>query len=249
MSNRTSISGRIPDYKDIMLNLDDIENGQLLDDFNRNNSRYTMQFECGDCCKKVSNILFFIVAGDTCGSNSDLALLAIPPEGECLQIETFCSGQLADKQIASRAGTQVNPQRGIPIIATKAKIGDHQLTSQLDSSSGKKFPNQTKNLIARGYWPSRRNLPPLLRLIRAFCDDEKLAVEYTCGDCLKKAININCFEFNRRTDLVSFSSENGECIVDKMFCNGKLVDADVYQDITIPFEDICSIQCGAVEIC
>ncbi|MGI6684955.1 MAG: hypothetical protein ACOX47_05650 [Bacillota bacterium] len=244
----TSLDEEFWEQQDTIINLDEIANKQLLYKHHRH-KHFTMQFGCGNCCKKVSNILFFVATGNYQCSNYDFGLLAFPPFGECLKIETFCHGRLTDTQIASQVGVQVNHHTGMPIIAANIKMKAHQASPQSGLSQVLEFPEKTDNLFCRRCHPSKRHLPPLLRLIDVLCDDNKLAVQYTCGDYLKKTVNIDRFEFNRKTDVVTFSATEEGCIVEKMFCGGKLVDADVYKYISIPFKDICSIECGAVEIC
>lgn len=65
--------------------------GDKKDDDKKEGKKIGIEFECGDCCKKVINgsKLFFI---------KKFAIL-LPAHGDCLFMKVFSGGKLVDKQI------------------------------------------------------------------------------------------------------------------------------------------------------
>jgi hypothetical protein len=193
---------------------------------------------CGSCCKRVSNIDVFLYEG-VLGENFNYGQLAIPPEGECLLVETFCNGKLVNKQISSAFGIQVSRGRTLPIVAKNI----------IKANDEGRLLNKNKKTASQCCHGKSKKLPYLLQLIMDHCNNQKITVEYTCGDCLKKASNIAGFEYRTGPDYVIFLAADGECIVEKALCGDKTEDAGIYNSLTIPFDNVCSIECGSVELC
>jgi alpha-D-ribose 1-methylphosphonate 5-triphosphate synthase subunit PhnH len=74
------------------------------------------------------------------------------------------------------------------------------------------------------------------------CDDEDLrvAVEFHCGCCCKKASNARLAEII--DGLLVLEAAKHESITVKMFADGKVVDREKAKIVIIPLEKICSVE-------
>lgn len=75
---------------------------------------------------------------------------------------------------------------------------------------------------------------------------ERIAVEFECGECCKKVIN--GASINIISGFLFLAPPLGECLFLKLFSAGKLAEKQILKFIIIPFDKVCSIEFGAIEI-
>ena len=68
-----------------------------------NVTRSTMIIECGNCCKRISNIDWY-----NYGLFETTVVLVPPPGDKCLLVETICNGKIVEKQLVSTIAVPVS---------------------------------------------------------------------------------------------------------------------------------------------
>ncbi|MFZ5643538.1 MAG: hypothetical protein ACOY46_08105 [Bacillota bacterium] len=205
--------------------------------------RLSLELECGGCCKKVSNIAFILIL--IIGGEGVVAVAS--NNNECLLVEAFCDGKLVEKQIAGLVSMPINRFCSVGPIA---RVASNNINCKPVKNRTYFNLNNLKDILTKRNNPGTRqdNLPLFLDIVQLACLNERLAVEFDCGDCLKKATNIASFAAFAG-GFISFETPAGECIVLKTFSGGKQVDTEVFQDfLIIQEQDICSVECGAVQL-
>lgn len=85
-------------------------------------------------------------------------------------------------------------------------------------------------------------------LDKAKCDGEDpiFAVQFQCGECVKKVLHVADIDFF--DGVAVLTPRRGHFLVIKLFCDGKLTDKQLARAIVVPIERICSVEVGAIEI-
>lgn len=89
---------------------------------------------------------------------------------------------------------------------------------------------------------------PLLRVCRNQGDlrSLKVAVEFECGDCCKKASNARLIDVV--DGVLVLAACDDALILVRTFDEGKVVDKQLAKVVIIPLERVCSVELGAMDV-
>ena len=89
---------------------------------------------------------------------------------------------------------------------------------------------------------------PMAKILADHCDPcgRPIAVEFSCGDCSKKAFNAKVKDICAGLLILTLFDAGG--IVIKVFCGGCLVETETAQVVVIPLERVCAVEVGAREV-
>jgi hypothetical protein len=89
---------------------------------------------------------------------------------------------------------------------------------------------------------------PMARILADHCDPcgRPIAVEFSCGDCFKKALNAKVKDICAGLLILTPFDAGGIDI--KVFCGGVLVERETAQAVVIPLERVCAVEVGAREL-
>lgn len=89
---------------------------------------------------------------------------------------------------------------------------------------------------------------PLLRACRTYGDHrvQKVAVEFECADCCKKASNAKIADVVDGV-LVLVACDDTLILV-RTFSDGKVVDKQLAKVVIIPLDKVCSVELGAIDV-
>lgn len=89
---------------------------------------------------------------------------------------------------------------------------------------------------------------PMARILADHCDPcgRPIAVEFSCGDCSKKALNAKVKDIC--AGLLILAPFDAQGIDIKVFCGGALVERESAQAVVIPLERVCAVEVGAREV-
>lgn len=199
-------------------------------------NRFAMQFQCGQCCKKVSNIAGFLGI-----PVKDGFVWVFAHPHECLLVETFCAGKMIEKQIATNIVVPFSHFCSIGLVTKPGLLEDAEKASIPD------IPKETGEIV-----PVFEGLPSFLAIAhKVCCRETRLAVQFDCGCCLKKASNIaKFFVVAGRGDnaIIRFLPHGDECMAVKVFCAGEPVETEVLEFLDVPAFRLCGVECGAVQL-
>jgi hypothetical protein len=81
---------------------------------------------------------------------------------------------------------------------------------------------------------------------KLFDKKKRVAVEFECGECCKKVVNgAKVFAVK---NLLFLLPAKGECLFLKVISCGKIVDKQILSFIIIPFDRVCAIEFGTVQV-
>lgn len=88
----------------------------------------------------------------------------------------------------------------------------------------------------------------MLKACRTWGDHktQKVAVEFECGDCCKKASNAKIADVVDGV-LVLVASDDTLILV-RTFSDGKVVDKQLAKVVIIPLDKVCSVELGVMDV-
>ncbi|MGI6132774.1 MAG: hypothetical protein ACOYES_13045 [Bacillota bacterium] len=88
----------------------------------------------------------------------------------------------------------------------------------------------------------------MAKILADHCDPcgRSVAVEFSCGDCSKKALNAKVKDICAGLLILTPFDSRGIDI--KVFCGGALVERETAQAVIIPLERVCAVEVGAREV-
>lgn len=89
---------------------------------------------------------------------------------------------------------------------------------------------------------------PILRVIKELdcCDKRRIAVEFECDSCCKKALNAKILKIIDEFLVLTAFDDDG--ILVKVISGGILVEKEIVKVIIIPLDKVCSIEIDAVQV-